>query len=394
MLVIVAGVISSIVVFSALGILIFRQRQKVSSSSHRTMKLTMTPSSSSPSYLCRYFSLAEIKAATKNFHQTSVIGVGGFGNVYKGCIDGGVTLVAIKRLKPESSQGAHEFKTEIELLSQLRHRHLVSLIGYCTDKGEMILVYDYMARGSLRDHLYHSNNSTLSWDQRLQICIGTAQGLQYLHGGAKGTIIHRDVKSTNILLDEKWVAKVSDFGLSKVGSPNMSKTHISTVVKGSFGYLDPEYYRRQRLTEKSDVYSFGVVLFEVLCARPAVINTEEMRQMNLSEWAKSCLHKGELDQIIDPSLTGKIATESLNKFVEIAMSCVHENGVERPSMDDVLRGLEFALQIHHSPEKDINSIERKIKTEPSSQEPSCATKESITCISETIFSEINNPSGR
>ncbi|PRQ53346.1 putative protein kinase RLK-Pelle-CrRLK1L-1 family [Rosa chinensis] len=395
-LAIVAGVVSSTVVFSALGFLIFRQRWKVkdSGSSHRTMKLTMTPSSSSPSYLCRYFSLAEIKAATKNFNHTFIIGVGGFGNVYKGCIDSGATLVAIKRLKPESSQGAHEFKTEIELLSQLRHRHLVSLIGYCTDKGEMILVYDYMARGSLRDHLYHTNNSTLSWEQRLQICIGTAQGLQYLHGGAKGTIIHRDVKSTNILLDEKWVAKVSDFGLSKMGNPNMSKTHISTVVKGSFGYLDPEYYRRQRLTEKSDVYSFGVVLFEVLCAKPAVINTEEMRQMNLSEWAKSCHHKGELDRIIDPSLTGNIATESLNKFVDIAMSCVHENGVERPSMDDVLRGLELALQIHHSQESDINSIERKVETETSSGEPSCATKDSITCISGTIFSEINHPSGR
>ncbi|KAM5581163.1 hypothetical protein ABKV19_010402 [Rosa sericea] len=394
-LAIAAGVVSSIVVFSALGFLIFRQRwkDKESGSNHRTMKLTMTPSSS-PSYLCRYFSLAEIKAATKNFNHNFVIGVGGFGNVYKGCIDGGANVVAIKRLKPESSQGADEFKTEIELLSQLRHRHLVSLIGYCTDKGEMILVYDYMARGSLRDHLYHTNNSTLSWEQRLQICIGTAQGLQYLHGGAKGTIIHRDVKSTNILLDEKWVAKVSDFGLSKMGSPNMSKTHISTVVKGSFGYLDPEYYRRQRLTEKSDVYSFGVVLFEVLCAKPAVINTEEMRQMNLSEWAKSCHHKGELDRIIDPSLTGNIATESLNKFVDIAMSCVHENGVERPSMDDVLRGLEFALQIHHSQESDINSIERKVETETSSGEPSCATKDSITCISGTIFSEINNPSGR
>nr|XP_011467877.1 PREDICTED: receptor-like protein kinase FERONIA isoform X2 [Fragaria vesca subsp. vesca] len=393
MLVIVAGVISSIVVFSAFGIFVFRQRQKVSGNSHSTMKLTMTPSSSSPSYLCRYFSLAEIKAATKNFHQTSVIGVGGFGNVYKGCIDGGATPVAIKRLKPESSQGAHEFKTEIELLSQLRHRHLVSLIGYCTDKGEMILVYDYMARGSLRDHLYHTNNSTLSWDQRLQICIGTAQGLQYLHGGAKGTIIHRDVKSTNILLDEKWVAKVSDFGLSK-GTNDTSNTHISTLVKGSFGYLDPEYFRTQHLTPQSDVYSFGVVLCEVLCARPAVIDREDIRQASLAEWTKSCHQNGELDQIIDPILRGKIAAECLDKYTEVAISCIHDNGTERPSMTDVVRGLELALQLQRNTEGNINSIERNVQTETTSSEQSCAPNDSIKCISPTIFSEVNNPSGR
>ncbi|CAN6708450.1 unnamed protein product [Malus baccata var. baccata] len=349
----VAGLVSGIpVLISAIGLFIFMRRRKGKSST----KSTKTRKSTLPPYMCPYFSLAKIKAATQNFNESFIIGVGGFGNVYKGCIGGGgeATVVAIKRLKQESSQGEHEFKTEIELLSQFRHRHLVSLIGYCTDEGEMILVYDYMTRGTLADHLYHNNsdNPPLPWERRLQICIGAARGLHYLHSGTKGTIIHRDVKSTNILLDEKWVAKVSDFGLSKIGITTASKTHISTIVKGTFGYLDPEYCQCQRLTEKSDVYSFGVVLWEVLCARPAVVHTAETRQMNLAKWAKNCHRNGELDQIIDPSMRGKIEIESLNKFVEIAMSCISDRGIERPPMNDVVRGLELALQLH---QKNIGS---------------------------------------
>ncbi|KAK9924893.1 hypothetical protein M0R45_033238 [Rubus argutus] len=211
--IVVGVVVSGILVLCILGFLVFKRGRKVKDSrSSRSNKvgsvfLAMTKStksrgSSLPSRLCQYFSLAEIKAATENFNETFIIGVGGFGNVYKGCIDGGANLVAvaIKRLKATSSQGAREFVTEIEMLCRLRHRHLVSLIGYCADEGEMILVYDYMARGTLRDHLYQTKNPHLSWEQRLHICIGAAQGLHYLHTGTKGTIIHRDVKSANILL--------------------------------------------------------------------------------------------------------------------------------------------------------------------------------------------------
>ncbi|KAM5584637.1 hypothetical protein ABKV19_004151 [Rosa sericea] len=393
---IVAGVVAGFIMLSVLIFLVSRRRWKLKDSgsgSRQIMKANNEPGQFIPSNLFRYFPLEEITAATKNFNDAFIIGAGGFGNVYKGCIDGGATPVAIKRLKPESSQGAQEFKTEIEMLSQLRHRHLVSLIGYCADEGEMILVYDYMAHGTLRDHLYHTDNPPLPWEQRLQICIGTARGLQYLHSGAKGTIIHRDVKSTNILLDDKWVAKVSDFGLSK-GTTNMSKTHISTVVKGSFGYLDPEYYRRQRLTEKSDVYSLGVVLFEVLCARPAVIQTEELKQVSLAEWAKICHQNGDLDQIIDPSLRGKIAADCLNKFTEVAISCMHDDGTERPSMNDVVKELELALLLQQSAEENIKCTDRNVETETSSSDHSCATNDSVKCISATIFSEINNPSGR
>ncbi|WJX80805.1 hypothetical protein P8452_63756 [Trifolium repens] len=344
--IIVVITFSGLVLAIVLGITVSWLRRRFHSEREDNSSKTKNEGSSSlPPHLCRYFTIAEIRAATNNFDDVFIIGVGGFGNVYKGCIDGS-TPVAIKRLKSGSQQGANEFMNEIELLSQLRHIHLVSLVGYCNEDTEMILVYEFMQHGTLCEYLYGSNNQPLPWKQRLEILLGAARGLHYLHAEVKHKIIHRDVKSTNILLDEKWVAKVSDFGLSKVGPTGISTTHVSTMVKGSLGYLDPEYYMFQRLTLKSDVYSFGVVLLEVLCARPPLVRDLDKNTASLVCWFQKCYNEGvAIEQIVDPFLRDSITDECLKCYCKLALSCLHDDGTQRPTMSQVIGDLEFALQL-------------------------------------------------
>ncbi|XP_024019966.1 LOW QUALITY PROTEIN: receptor-like protein kinase FERONIA, partial [Morus notabilis] len=343
-----SGVAGFVVLLSMVFCVVFlrlrKEKRYHGSSKRRSSRSTKTSSGRLPEQVCRCFSLAEIKMATNNFDQVLVIGRGGFGYVYKGHLADEVsTVVAIKRLnKGLSGQGEKEFEAEIKMLSQLRHVHLVSLIGYCDDDDEMILVYDYMANGTLRDHLYGTDNDPLPWKQRLEICVGAARGLHYLHSEVKNTVIHRDVKTTNILLDEKWVSKVADFGLSKLGRGDSA---VSTAVKGTFGYMDPEYAQSRQLTDKSDVYSFGVVLFEVLCARKPVDIKLEEDQRNLAQWARKSIKEGRIQNIIDPYLIGKIAPECFKKFVEVAERCVRDYWSQRPTMHEVMENLEFVLEL-------------------------------------------------
>ncbi|KAM6558021.1 hypothetical protein CsatA_027260 [Cannabis sativa] len=291
-------------------------------------------------------SFAEIKRATDNFDEKKLVGEGGFGKVYKGTLKEKEEHieVAVKRSQPGHGQGVTEFHTEVLVLSELRHRHLVSLIGYCDERNEMILVYEYMENGTLRDHLYDmkGEKTKLSWEKRLEICLGAAQGLHYLHTGSVKEITHRDVKSTNILLDKNFNAKVADFGLSRSGDPN----HEAEGLKGSFGYMDPEYFRTSQYTVKSDVYSFGVVLLEILCAKPAIFSQPKEENVSLAKWGMEYYRNGQLEKIIDPSLASEIDTASLRVVGDIAEKCLKENGSERPTMDGVVWALRYALQLH------------------------------------------------
>ncbi|KAL8044221.1 hypothetical protein ABFX02_08G032500 [Erythranthe guttata] len=334
------------VVIISLVCIVVHKLQEIQEANITEEENTPTPSQRD-GRICRHFSLDEIRLATNNFSDALEIGMGGFGKVYKGHIDKNQTVVAVKRLKSSSDQGVHEFLTEIETLSELRHVNLVSLFGYCNEQEEMILVYEYMSRGTLGDHIYklaRENNtySFLTWKQRLDICIGAGRGLDYLHTG--NNVIHRDVKTTNILLDENFIAKVSDFGLAKPENISNLQGHVSTNVKGTFGYLDPNYSRTHKLTRKSDTYGFGVVLLEVLCGRAAVDSKVVKEEQILSIWAQDKIKKGEVDQIVATSLRDEISPNSLKIFVGVVEKCLSDEPKKRPTMSQVVSQLELALE--------------------------------------------------
>ncbi|GKC27836.1 probable receptor-like protein kinase isoform X1 [Tanacetum coccineum] len=314
-------------------------------------------SSSSSAQSCRLFSLSDIQFATNDFDDKLVVGRGGFGRVYKGRIRIRKTnhLVAIKRLDSMSDQGELEFRAETEILSKLRHPHLVPLIGYCDDNKEMILVYKYIPHGTLYDHL-HKAKTPLSWIQRLQIAIGAGCGLNYLHTGddIEQGIIHRDVKSSNILLDKEWEAMFSDFGLSKIGPTNQS--FVDASVKGTFGYLDPEYFYTRKLTKATDVYAFGVVLFELLSGRLPVDISYGEEQCSLVRWAQKCCKKRKFEQMVDLKIRGTMFPKCLRQFAQIADRCLLSVPKQRPTMTEVVASLHAVLRLQEKHDNSVDSL--------------------------------------
>uniref|UniRef100_A0A7N0TWE5 non-specific serine/threonine protein kinase n=1 Tax=Kalanchoe fedtschenkoi TaxID=63787 RepID=A0A7N0TWE5_KALFE len=288
------------------------------------------------------FTSSEISNMTNNFSR--VIGKGGFGTVYLGRTDDG-DQVAVKILSASSTQGYKEFKAEAQLLMTVHHRNLTSLIGYCDEDETLGLVYEFMANGNLGSHISDKNLEYLTWEDRLHIALDAAQGLEYLHIGCKEPIVHRDIKPTNILLNEKFEAKLADFGLSRAfRTDNGQTSFVPTIVAGTPGYLDPEYYHTQQLNEKSDVFSFGIVLLEIITSRPVMSDTPE--RIHVSIWASHVLsNQGDIKLIIDKRLQGDYDTNSAWKVIEVAMACVSTTSHRRPTMTQVVSDLSQCLSM-------------------------------------------------
>ncbi|KAL8090571.1 hypothetical protein AgCh_039864 [Apium graveolens] len=298
------------------------------------------------------FTFRELAAATRNFRPDCLIGEGGFGRVYKGRLESTNQIVAIKQLDRNGLQGNREFLVEVLMLSLLHHSNLVNLIGYCADGDQRLLVYEYMTLGSLEDHLHDlpPDKRQLDWSTRMKIAAGAAKGLEYLHDKASPPVIYRDLKCSNILIDEEYNPKLSDFGLAKLG-PVGDKTHVSTRVMGTYGYCAPEYAMTGQLTLKSDVYSFGVVLLEIITGRKAIDNSKAGGEHNLVAWARPLFKdRRKFSQMADPMLQGQYPVRGLYQALAVAAMCVQEQPTLRPLIADVVTALSYLASQKFDPE--------------------------------------------
>ncbi|CAH8363849.1 unnamed protein product [Eruca vesicaria subsp. sativa] len=288
-----------------------------------------------------HFTYEEVMDMTEGFAQQNILGEGGFGFVYKGKLHDG-KLVAVKQLKVGSGQGDREFKAEVEIISRVHHRHLVSLVGYCISDVERLLIYEYVPNQTLEHHLHGKGRPVLEWAKRVRIAIGSAKGLAYLHEDCHPKIIHRDIKSANILLDDDFEAQVADFGLAKLN--DSTQTHVSTRVMGTFGYLAPEYAQSGKLTDRSDVFSFGVVLLELVTGRKPVDQYQPLGEESLVEWARPLLHQaietGDFSDLVDRRLQKNYVENEVFRMIETAAACIRHSGPKRPRMAQVVRALD------------------------------------------------------
>uniref|UniRef100_A0A453DNM9 non-specific serine/threonine protein kinase n=1 Tax=Aegilops tauschii subsp. strangulata TaxID=200361 RepID=A0A453DNM9_AEGTS len=295
---------------------------------------------------CRFFTYEEMHNITNGFSDQNLLGEGGFGSVYKGCLPEG-REVAIKKLKDGSGQGEREFQAEVEIISRVHHRHLVSLVGYCISGDQRLLVYDFVPNDTLHYHLHGRGVPVLEWPARVKISAGSAKGIAYLHEDCHPRIIHRDIKSSNILLDNNFEAQVADFGLARLAMD--FATHVTTRVMGTFGYMAPEYASSGKLTEKSDVFSFGVVLLELITGRKPVDASNPLGDESLVEWARplltQALETGNVGELLDPRLDKNFNEVELFHMIEAAAACIRHSAPRRPRMSQVVRALDSLTDV-------------------------------------------------
>ncbi|GJM89515.1 hypothetical protein PR202_ga05716 [Eleusine coracana subsp. coracana] len=290
----------------------------------------------------RQFTYRELEVITNSFQR--VLGRGGFGYVYDGILEDG-TQVAVKLQSTSSSQGVREFLTEVKTLTKIHHKNLVSLIGYCKDGNHLALVYEHMSQGSLEQKLRgkDQNAGSLTWRQRLNIALESAQGLEYLHKACSPPFVHRDIKTANILLTANLEAKIADFGLLKAFKRD-DDTHVSTArLVGTHGYVAPEYATALHLTEKSDVYSFGVVLLELITGQPPILH--DPQPINVIQWTEQCLAQGEIKDVVDKRMRGDYNANVAWKVMDVALKCTAHEPTRRPTMTDVVARLQECLRI-------------------------------------------------
>ncbi|XP_006343065.1 proline-rich receptor-like protein kinase PERK15 isoform X2 [Solanum tuberosum] len=292
------------------------------------------------------FTYQELAFATDNFSVANLLGQGGFGYVYKGVFRDGKE-VAIKQLKAGSGQGEREFQAEVEIISHVHHKHLVSLVGHCISGVQRLLVYEFVPNKTLEFHLHGKEHPPLSWETRMRVTLCSARGLAYLHEECHPKIIHRDIKASNILLDDNFDAKVADFGLARLNYD--SDTHVSTRVMGTFGYLAPEYALTGKLTEKSDVFSFGVMLLEIITGRRPIDKAQHYLDDNIVDWARplltQALDDGNFDTLADPRLDKNYDLTEMTRMVTCAAVCVRHLARRRPRMSQIVRALEGNLPL-------------------------------------------------
>ncbi|WOK92892.1 putative receptor-like protein kinase [Canna indica] len=301
----------------------------------------------------RVFELDELRNATNEFNRMLKIGQGGFGSVYKGIIKpsdgkGDRMAVAIKKLNPKGLQGHKQWLAEVQFLGVVDHPNLVKLIGYCSVDDERennrLLVYEFIPNKTLEDHLFNRAYPVLSWNRRLQIALGAAEGLAYLHEGLEVQVIYRDFKASNILLDKEFQPKLSDFGLAREG-PEEGRTHVTTAVVGTQGYAAPEYIETGHLTIKSDVWSFGVVLYEILTGRRSLEVKRPKNEQRLLDWVRQFpVETRRFSMIMDPRLRNDYPPETAREMAKLANNCLTKNAKARPSMREIVETLKRAVQ--------------------------------------------------